>query len=56
MFPSQGDLHISPFTDDALYMEQFSKANFWYDGGGRTLVCLPGQHNCMLSLLFFKML
>lgn len=29
MFPTQGDLHIVPFTDDALYMEQFSKANFW---------------------------
>jgi len=30
MFPTQGDLHITPFTDEALYMEQFSKANFWY--------------------------
>ena len=30
MFPSIGDLHISPFTDEALYMEQFQKANFWY--------------------------
>ncbi|XP_074644014.1 histone-arginine methyltransferase CARM1-like isoform X2 [Tubulanus polymorphus] len=30
MFPSKGDLHIAPFTDEALYMEQFSKANFWY--------------------------
>ncbi|ELU16220.1 hypothetical protein CAPTEDRAFT_179627 [Capitella teleta] len=30
MFPTQGDLHIAPFTDDSLYMEQFSKANFWY--------------------------
>lgn len=29
MYPSQGDLHIAPFSDDALYMEQFSKANFW---------------------------
>lgn len=29
MFPTQGDLHIAPFTDEALYMEQFSKANFW---------------------------
>lgn len=29
MFPSLGDLHIAPFTDEALYMEQFSKANFW---------------------------
>ncbi|KAL3869119.1 hypothetical protein ACJMK2_041841 [Sinanodonta woodiana] len=30
MFPTQGDLHIAPFTDEALYMEQFTKANFWY--------------------------
>ncbi|XP_063219806.1 histone-arginine methyltransferase CARMER isoform X4 [Bacillus rossius redtenbacheri] len=30
MFPSRGDLHIAPFTDDSLYMEQFNKANFWF--------------------------
>ncbi|XP_059149432.1 histone-arginine methyltransferase CARMER-like isoform X1 [Physella acuta] len=30
MFPTQGDLHIAPFTDEALYMEQYQKANFWY--------------------------
>lgn len=30
MFPSQGDLHIAPFSDAALYMEQLNKANFWY--------------------------
>lgn len=30
MFPTQGDLHIAPFTDEALFMEQYSKANFWY--------------------------
>ena len=30
MFPTQGDLHVTPFTDEALFMEQFSKANFWY--------------------------
>ncbi|GAB6028892.1 Ecto-ADP-ribosyltransferase 4 [Chamberlinius hualienensis] len=30
MFPTRGDLHVVPFTDDTLYMEQFSKANFWY--------------------------
>ncbi|GFR97748.1 histone-arginine methyltransferase CARM1 [Elysia marginata] len=29
MFPTQGDLHIAPFTDEALYMEQYQKANFW---------------------------
>ncbi|CAB3386195.1 Hypothetical predicted protein [Cloeon dipterum] len=30
MYPSRGDLHVAPFTDDALYMEHFAKANFWY--------------------------
>ncbi|XP_064625239.1 histone-arginine methyltransferase CARM1-like isoform X2 [Lineus longissimus] len=30
MFPTKGDLYVAPFTDDALYMEQFSKSNFWY--------------------------
>lgn len=29
MFPTSGDLHVAPFFDDALYMEHFSKANFW---------------------------
>ncbi|KAL5021638.1 hypothetical protein ScPMuIL_000793 [Solemya velum] len=42
MFPSQGDLHVAPFTDEALYMEQFSKANFWYQDSfhGINLTCL----------------
>lgn len=30
MFPLRGDLHIAPFSDENLYMEQFNKANFWY--------------------------
>lgn len=30
MFPSRGDLHIAPFSDASLYMEQLNKANFWY--------------------------
>ncbi|XP_078461717.1 histone-arginine methyltransferase CARM1-like isoform X2 [Lampetra planeri] len=30
MFPTLGDVHLAPFTDEQLYMEQFSKANFWY--------------------------
>lgn len=30
MFPSRGDLHITPFTDTQLYIEQSTKANFWY--------------------------
>jgi len=30
MFPGRGDLHIAPFQDEALFMEQFGKANFWF--------------------------
>ena len=30
MFPTRGDLHIAPFNDETLFMEQFNKANFWY--------------------------
>lgn len=30
MFPTQGDLHVAPFSDEALYLEQYNKANFWY--------------------------
>ena len=29
MYPTLGDLYVAPFTDEALYMEQASKANFW---------------------------
>lgn len=29
MYPSRGDLHVAPFSDEALYMEQYNKANFW---------------------------
>ncbi|XP_035770426.1 histone-arginine methyltransferase CARM1 [Neolamprologus brichardi] len=28
MFPTIGDVHLAPFTDEQLYMEQFTKANF----------------------------
>ena len=30
MFPTRGDLHVAPFSDEALYMEQINKVNFWY--------------------------
>lgn len=30
MFPSRGDLHVAPFTDAQLYIEQTNKANFWF--------------------------
>lgn len=42
MFPSRGDLHVAPFTDEALYSEQYNKANFWYQ---------RSFHNVDLSVL-----
>ncbi|XP_077476003.1 histone-arginine methyltransferase CARM1 isoform X2 [Stigmatopora argus] len=42
MFPTVGDVHIAPFTDEQLYMEQFTKANFWYQ---------PSFHGVDLSAL-----
>uniref|UniRef100_A0A8C4ZBA9 Histone-arginine methyltransferase CARM1 n=1 Tax=Gadus morhua TaxID=8049 RepID=A0A8C4ZBA9_GADMO len=42
MFPTLGDVHLAPFTDEQLYMEQFTKANFWYQ---------PSFHGVDLSAL-----
>ncbi|CAH8589915.1 unnamed protein product [Dicrocoelium dendriticum] len=30
MFPTVANLYIVPFSDDALFAEQFARANFWY--------------------------
>ena len=29
MFPTKGILYVGPFTDEALYFEQYNKATFW---------------------------
>ncbi|XP_043106752.1 histone-arginine methyltransferase CARM1 isoform X1 [Puntigrus tetrazona] len=29
MFPTQGDIHLAPFTDEQLYMEHQARSNFW---------------------------
>lgn len=29
LYPTIGDLYCAPFTDESLYMEQATKANFW---------------------------
>ena len=31
MFPTQALLYTAPFSDETLYMEQYTKASFWYD-------------------------
>ncbi|XP_033613578.1 histone-arginine methyltransferase CARM1-like [Fukomys damarensis] len=30
MFPTFGDIYLAPFSDDQLYMEYYSRANFWH--------------------------
>ncbi|XP_010221497.1 PREDICTED: histone-arginine methyltransferase CARM1-like [Tinamus guttatus] len=30
MFPTLSDIHFAPFSDEQLYMEHYSRANFWY--------------------------
>ncbi|XP_026961582.1 histone-arginine methyltransferase CARM1-like isoform X4 [Sagmatias obliquidens] len=30
MFPTFGDIHLAPFSDEQLYLEHHSRANFWY--------------------------
>ncbi|XP_009577173.1 PREDICTED: histone-arginine methyltransferase CARM1-like, partial [Fulmarus glacialis] len=30
MFPTYSDIHLAPFSDEHLYMEHYSRANFWY--------------------------
>lgn len=42
MFPSRGELHTALFNDEALYIEQTSKANFW---------CQESFHGVNLSSL-----
>lgn len=29
MFPSSGDIHVAPFTDENLYFEHYAQASFW---------------------------
>ncbi|XP_035165776.1 histone-arginine methyltransferase CARM1-like [Oxyura jamaicensis] len=30
MFPTFSEIHLAPFSDEQLYMERYSRANFWY--------------------------
>ena len=50
MFPTIGDVHLAPFTDEQLYMEQFTKANFWWVSLPRNLT-----HYSQLCNLHSKM-
>lgn len=47
MFPTEGDLHVAPFTDEALYMEQYNKANFWYQKSFHGVNLMPLHEEAM---------
>jgi len=56
MFPTQGDLHIAPFTDETLYMEQCSKANFWYVNKTRFFKVFLSTFVNVCCLVYFAVL
>ncbi|XP_041822087.1 histone-arginine methyltransferase CARM1-like [Chelmon rostratus] len=33
MFPSCGDIHLAPFSDEQLYFEHYARASFWQQRG-----------------------
>ncbi len=45
MFPSTGTIFVCPFTDEALYNEQYNKSAFWQttDFYGVDLSCMYDQ-------------
>ena len=53
LLDSRGDLHVAPFTDEALYMEQFNKVNFWYQEyfHGVNLSCLRSPVCIILTVI-----
>lgn len=51
MFPTLGDLHVAPFTDEALYIEQTTKASFWMQTHFHN-IDLTALHNAALAEYF----
>ena len=47
MYPSLGNLYVAPFNDEQLYLEQCTKAFFWYD---RLQLSDPQSNNNLLLL------
>ncbi|XP_066566975.1 histone-arginine methyltransferase CARM1 isoform X2 [Amia ocellicauda] len=51
MFPTFSDIHLAPFTDEQLYLEHYSRSNFWHQ------TCfyginLSGLHNAAVDEYF----
>lgn len=51
MFPTTGDLHVAPFTDEALFMEQTTKASFWLQTHFHNIDLTP-LHDAAISEYF----
>ncbi|XP_013769807.1 histone-arginine methyltransferase CARM1-like [Pundamilia nyererei] len=51
MFPSYGDIHVAPFSDDQLYFEHYARANFWQQRSFYG-VNLSALHNAAVEELF----
>uniref|UniRef100_A0A3B4GFQ6 type I protein arginine methyltransferase n=2 Tax=Haplochromini TaxID=319058 RepID=A0A3B4GFQ6_9CICH len=51
MFPSYGDIHVAPFSDDQLYFEHYARANFWSQRSFYG-VNLSALHNAAVEELF----
>ncbi len=56
MFPSVGRLYIAPFSDEALFAEQFTKANFWYQQVSRKMQFSHGIKNPMIKIYFNELI
>ncbi|EPY81649.1 pumilio domain-containing protein [Camelus ferus] len=57
MFPTFSDIHLAPFSDEQLYMEHYSRANFWVTVWLSTAPTEPLTHwyqvRCLLQTPLF---
>ncbi|XP_078147111.1 histone-arginine methyltransferase CARM1-like [Centroberyx gerrardi] len=51
MFPSYGDIHLAPFSDEQLYIEHYARASFWQQRCFHG-VNLSGLHNAAVDEFF----
>ncbi|KAI3365736.1 hypothetical protein L3Q82_000693 [Scortum barcoo] len=51
MFPSYGDIHLAPFSDEQLYFEHYARASFWHQRGFYG-VNLSALHNAAVDEFF----
>ncbi|CAL8292906.1 unnamed protein product [Arctogadus glacialis] len=54
MFPSSAEIHLAPFTDEQLYIEQHARTSFWQQRGFHG-INLCGLHSAALNEDTFDM-